>query len=210
MEHKRKGGAEKLRDRKRILLSTAAKHSRKLEDLFGNANITTSVMPPAAKDRIGDKTLTTVTSSTVKTAAENTPSYFKIPSQKNMNQFLAYHPQQPVRSSDGAEHPFLFSKIFRRESGTSRQWVSYDSLSKRLHCYVCVTFSNTSEENPFIVGMSDWRHVYQRIAEHESTRIHKTCSEAFLLFSNGINIRQRLFSQQMQLRKKQVHKKRLV
>lgn len=50
-------------------------------------------------------------------------------------------------------------------------------------------------------GFDDWKHVYQRINEHENSRIHSHSSEAFFLKSQNRDIKMLLTVNQNNRRK---------
>ncbi|KAF0690765.1 Zinc finger MYM-type protein 1 [Aphis craccivora] len=56
--------------------------------------------------------------------------------------------------------------------------------------------------------MSSWKYVYQRINEHESSKIHNHCVEAYLLFTQNRDINTLLFSVKKDKRKEEVAKNR--
>lgn len=87
-------------------------------------------------------------------------------------------------------------------------WLTYNSNSKQLFCYLCLSFSN--ESNLFTTGMSSWKYVYQRINEHESSKVHNHCVEAYNLFTQNCDINTLLFSVQKDKRKEEFPKNREV
>ncbi|XP_050065875.1 uncharacterized protein LOC126554927 [Aphis gossypii] len=75
------------------------------------------------------------------------------PSSTVLSHFFKYHPCQPKDFS----LPFNSNKIFFRENGTNRVWLTFDESSKQLFCSVCLAFA--SESNSFTKGVSDWKHL---------------------------------------------------
>ena len=73
---------------------------------------------------------------------------------------------------------------------------------------MCLAFSK--HDNPFTVGMSDWRHIHQRIGEHEILGHHKDAAHAFLLRENRGNIPELLCGNQTSIAREQVRQRRLV
>lgn len=120
-----------------------------------------------------------------------------------MEFFLKSHPQLPKMNSST---PFNFQKTFYRSDGVQRMWLTYNSNSKQLFCFLCLSFSN--ESNSFTTGMSSWKYVYQRINEHESSKMHNHCVESYLLFTQKRDINTLLFSVQKDKRKEEVKKNR--
>lgn len=59
-------------------------------------------------------------------------------------------------------------------------------------------------------GMQSWKHVHQRIEEHERGHTHQDCAETHFLMSHKGDIESRLMGNQLSLRQEQVRKKRQV
>ncbi|KAF0696605.1 Zinc finger MYM-type protein 1, partial [Aphis craccivora] len=116
----------------------------------------------------------------IKICVNTVNNLFKKPTVLDMEHFLKSHPQLPKIN---LSTPFNFQKTFYRSDGVQRMWLTYNSNSKQLFCYLCLSFSN--ESNSFTTCMSSWKYVYQRINEHESSKIHKHCVEAYLLFTQN-------------------------
>ena len=60
-----------------------------------------------------------------------------------------------------------------------------------------------ASNNPtkFLTGFSAWKHIQQRIDEHESSQKHQACVEAYLRFSSSKMILDLLAVSQTSLRK---------
>jgi len=87
-------------------------------------------------------------------------------------------------------------------------WLTYNSNSKQLFYFLCLTFSN--ESNSFTTGMRSWKYVYQRINEHEESKIYNHCVESYLLFTQKRDINSLLFSGKKDKRKEEAKKNREV
>ncbi|KAL4089590.1 hypothetical protein QTP88_024603 [Uroleucon formosanum] len=117
------------------------------------------------------------------------------PSSTVLSHFFKYHPCQPKDPS----LPFNPNKIFLRENGTNRVWLTFDESSKQLFCSVCLAFA--SESNSFTKGVFDWKHVHQRIKEHESSIVHSRSSESYFLKTQNKDIDSPLFSNLQNIKK---------
>jgi len=93
---------------------------------------------------------------------EESFDYFAQPQSKDLSLFLQFHPQQTPKRA--------IPNIFYTKDGLNRKWLTYCEASHALYCTVCLAFSKpTVSESPFIQGgMQAWKHVHQRIEEHES------------------------------------------
>jgi hypothetical protein len=133
-------------------------------------------------------------------------SFFERPvNAADLNTFFAYHPQQPL-----THIPFNPTKVYRRSDTVSRQWLTFSSLKKQLFCSVCLAYSKSTESNAFITGLDDWRHIYQRIEEHENSKMHANLAEAHVMRIQGSDIVMRLFNNAQTLRNEQVMRRRKV
>lgn len=123
------------------------------------------------------------------------------PKTQDISYFFKFHPYQP-------KDPFLLfssNKIFFRENETNRIWLTFDESSKKLFCSVCLAFA--SEQNTFTKGMSDWKHIHQRINEHENSIIHSRSSESYFLKTANKDIDSLLFSNLNNIAKQNIKKK---
>lgn len=128
---------------------------------------------------------------------------FSRPKAGEIESFFKYHPQQNISDS-------VIKKAFIRKDGSNRIWLSYDEVSKALFCTVCLAFAHDSENNKFINGMSERRHVHQRVEEHEVNECHRRCAEAYLLRNSKAGIKNLLFFNQLNAREQQVKKRRMI
>jgi len=63
-----------------------------------------------------------------------------------------------------------------------------------------------SELNSFTKGVSDWKHVHQRIKEHESSIVHSLSSESYFLKTQNKDIDSLLFSNLQNIKKQNIKK----
>lgn len=99
---------------------------------------------------------------------------------------------------------FNSKKVFYKHVKTIRFRLTYDG--KALFCSVCLAFGN--EINSFVMGMSTWSHMHQRIIEHEQNYVHTYSTEAFVFNHKENSIDYLLFKNQKQVKYERVKKKR--
>ena len=64
------------------------------------------------------------------------------------------------------------------------------------YCTVCLAYAKEKENNAFTEGMKDWKHVHQRIKEHENSKQHNSCAEAHMLSMSQKDMEHLPFSEQ--------------
>lgn len=142
-------------------------------------------------------------------------SLFSRPTLKNVKQFLTFHPNQPKFSKDGTELPFAkanIEKVFFREK-IKREWITYCEINKSLYCYICLMYvKDDNSTAPFTskTGFNDWKHVHQRIGEHEQSKMHKESCKNFMREQKGRSIQNLININLLNEHKLQVQKRRLV
>ena len=77
-----------------------------------------------------------------------------------------------------------------------------------MYCTVCIAYTNEINTNAFTKGMGDWRHLYQRIDEHECSKKHDECARAHLISKQGTDVHSMLFKGHKTIRETQVRNKR--
>jgi len=135
------------------------------------------------------------------TITDSSFDYFSKPKKSELTAFFKYHPRQPT---DGI--PFNPEKAYKQVSCIQRKWLTYSTEKNALFCSVCLAYSKVSDYSTFTSGMSDWKHTYQRISEHENSAGHKSCAEAYLMSVRGTSI----YSEVQTMRNKQVIERRKV
>lgn len=131
---------------------------------------------------------------------------FKRPLPNHLDYFFNIYPIQPI---DQAKFlPFDFKKVFFKKNDALRTWCTYDLNEGKLYCSVCLAFA--TENNTFTIGFNDWRHVHQRMKEHESSKNHDRCSEAYFIHIQKKDIGNLLFVNQKRLQREEVKKCRQV
>jgi len=76
-----------------------------------------------------------------------------------------------------------------------------------MFCSICLAFSS---DNPFTYGLSDWKHIYQCISEHENSKIYNQCYEVYFMHSQQRDVGSLLMCNQMSQQRKEVKKNRQV
>lgn len=130
------------------------------------------------------------------------------PKVNELQTFFDHHPFQTVSNEE--KIPFKPKKVFFRDDGCNRKWLSYNNKNKKFFCSICLAFSSVDDKNTFLSGMFDFKHIYSRIDEHEKSKIHLNSTEAFLLYQKNRNIQSLLFKDQLSKRAEEISKRRAV
>ncbi|XP_025425623.1 uncharacterized protein LOC112694387 [Sipha flava] len=159
-DKKRAGGAAREREKNKKLLLESSKNCKKLNLFFNSAyyekqnsenpvkteelssgtsfHENTENISMSENDDIVDSN-----SEVLCSTSESPPVVFNKfikPSSTVLSNFFKYHPCQPKDPS----LPFNSNKIFLRENGTNRVWLTFDESSKQLFCLVCSAFASES------------------------------------------------------------------
>lgn len=135
---------------------------------------------------------------------EETHDYFARPKSVVLDSFFKYHPQQTPKRK--------LPNIFHTKNGINRKWLTYCEENHALFCTVCLAFTKPSAYDSSFVreGMKDWKHVHQRIEEHEKSHLHQHAAEAYFLRTHKGDIASQLGGNQLSQRQEQVRRKRQV
>ena len=110
---------------------------------------------------------------------------FRKPLVAGIDGFFYFHPKLPDEQVS-----FNVERAFTRATSTGivvrRHWLTFNKLRKSLHCSICFAYSNKS--SVFINGLADFKHIYDRINEHEASTMHSLSAEALLLRKSKANI----------------------
>ncbi|XP_060857136.1 uncharacterized protein LOC132934792 isoform X2 [Metopolophium dirhodum] len=104
---------------------------------------------------------------------EATDMFIK-PRSINFTSFWSFHPHQPKTNI-----PFRPSKLYNRKDGGHRKWISYCVKKKALFCNICLCYGDKS--GSFSKEFSVWKHVYERVSDHEETVTQKLNVDAHLM-----------------------------
>lgn len=197
---KRKGGAEKERDRKKRRLMEESSKCQNLDSFLKPVN-STEHETETNTTKCVESTSTRIESASRNDGTDNLNlndelvvleenNFFNRPANYELIHFFEYHPQRPKSQKN---LPFNIQKVFDRDNDTQRQWLTYSTEKSALFCSICLAFCGTNESNSFIEGMRDWKHVYQRLNEHESSNMHTRNIEAYIRFSANKTIDKYVF-----------------
>lgn len=231
---KRKGGAEKNREKKLKLLEAQASSCKSLKDIFKkkddksspvtilSMNICTSntsssqfqkeitkkradfeqivcVEENSTKEpllscnlfeldtNLENKIIDTISSNTnddlIKLENDLSEDYwFKPPKIEEITIFFKYHPIQINIANFNSE------KLYKRKDKTCRKWVTYSKSQHLFFCLVCLAFHRQIENN-FCKGVIDFKHMYQKLEEHEKSKTHSAAVESFVIQSKNADIK---------------------
>ena len=129
--------------------------------------------------------------------------YFSQPKPNDLTLFFKFHPQQKTNNP-------IVNKLFFYKNGRNRKWVTYNEDKHTLHCSLCMAFGKATDINVYITGMSDWRHSYTRVQQHESSTIHRNCADAYIMRSSKSDLKSLLNINQVSAHREQVRKRRQV
>lgn len=125
--------------------------------------------------------------------------YFIRPPTNFIASYFQYHPHQPKNNI-----PFSADKAYLRKDGGHRMWVTYRPYNPAIFYSLCLLYCKMSDTNTFIKGVTDWKHLYNRIEEHERSNSHQNSVDAHLLKKNHSSVDSLLTYGQRNLRKGQV------
>ena len=123
------------------------------------SNISDEIIPPTHTSELGEENFTPAAIGEM----------FRKPTLGQLEQFFSFHPKFPTEKVS-----FYVKRAYNRTTTTGatlpRHWLSFDNDTRKLHCSLCLAYSQSSI-SVFTSGLADFKHVYQRIEEHESSKI---------------------------------------
>jgi len=129
--------------------------------------------------------------------------WFKPPKIEEITIFFKYHPIQISITNFNSE------KLYKRKDKTCRKWVTYSKSQKLFFCSICLAFHRQLENN-FCKGVIDFKHMYQKLEEHERSKTHSAAVESFIIQSKNADIKTLLCTKNVNLHKKQILDRRAV
>ena len=139
-------------------------------------------------------------------------SWFVKPKRDKVTEYFEFHQHQPETTKFNATNVYFPPD----DSGgrLQRLWLSYCEEKEAIFCNLCIAYGSTfsSNQNPskFPTGFNSWKHIYQRIDEHESSQKHKTSVETHMRFSSNKTVVDLLTVSQTSLHSKQVMQRRQI
>jgi len=83
-------------------------------------------------------------------------------------------------------------------------WVTFRSENPAIFCSLCVLYGKYTDNKTFIHGITDWKHLYNRIEEHECSKCHRNSIDAHILRKKHSSVDHLLTYGQRDLRKSQI------
>jgi len=138
----------------------------------------------------------------------NVISMFCKPSTNQISTFFSFHPIQPHNTSQ--KHLPFNENIFFGDQGNkfNRRWLTYDEKNEMLYCTIYLVYRN--DVSKFRSGFNDWRHITQRVKEHEHSKHHILSAESYMQDKKEKSVSHLLFGAQMEKQRKEVFERRCV
>ena len=139
-------------------------------------------------------------------------SWFVKPKRDKVTEYFEFHRHQPETTKFNNTNVYFGPDDYGGR--LQRLWLSYCEENKALFCNLYIAYGPTtsSNQNPckFLTGFNSWKHIYQRIDEHESSQKHKACVEVHIRFSSNKAVVVLLTVSQTSLNSKQVMQRRQI
>ena len=165
------------------------------------SNISDEIIPPTVPTHTSEQSEENFTLAPI-------GEMFKKPTFGQLEQFFSFHPKIPTEKV-----PFDVKQAYNRTTTTGatlpRHWLTFDNDTRKLHCSLRLAYLQSSA-SVFTSGLSDFKHVYQRIQEHECSKIHSASVEAFLIRKSSRNIVHMVDNSALDIRKREVQQRRAV
>jgi len=124
--------------------------------------------------------------------------------------FIKKHPVQPT--PDLHNLPFDISRVYFRsindgtEHKVHRRWLSFDNVSSKIYCSVCMTFGK-NRDSVFVKGIDiNLKSLYIKINKHEESNVHNEAVSTYLRLDSGKSVKALIHIQRL----KEVQERRLV
>ena len=138
--------------------------------------------------------------------------WFVKPKRDKLTEYFEFHSHQPETAKFNATNMYFGPD----DSGSRLQqlWLSYCEEKEALFCNLSIAYGTTTSSNQnsskFLTDFNLWKHIYQRIGEHESSQKHKACVEAHIRFSSNETVVDLLTVSETSLHNKQVIQRRRI
>ncbi|XP_034062116.1 uncharacterized protein LOC117539872 [Gymnodraco acuticeps] len=237
---KRKGGAQKLRDKKMKALEEGSAKSKKITDFSfgpaagsscsttttGEADVTladTAAIPSGSESSnetdTAQRHLEPSTSSDMMAEDDPAADTDRVSQGQDVSATPVDYFTRPMSGTLDLFFRFhpqqkadkaVVQRAFFCKDGTNRKWLSYSEAREVLFCSLCMAFANPRDSNSFITGMTNFTHIHQRVEEHEQSHAHRGCAEAYFLRFSKNTIQDLLMGPQMSRHREEVRRKRQV
>ena len=91
-----------------------------------------------------------------------------------------------MKTSSADKGKKYFNRLLPNGEVVQRKWFVHSEITNQLYCFVCKLFHNRTQSNSFINGFNDWKHVGNRLNEHEASQRHYECIMKLNLLENGM------------------------
>ena len=139
-------------------------------------------------------------------------SWFIKPKRDKLTEYFEFHSHQPETTKFNATNVYI--RPDDHGGRLQRLWLSCCEEKEAIFCNFCIAYGTTSSSNQnyskFLTGFNSWKHVYQRIDNHESSQKHKACVEAHIRFSSNKTVVDLLTVSQTSLHNTQVMQRRQI
>ncbi|KAJ6649894.1 Zinc finger MYM-type protein 1 [Pseudolycoriella hygida] len=203
----RPSGAEKIREKNKLLLKAAGQspNQKSLLDCFQKSSQVAKKELPINDELSNEPSAEVLTDNSLPKATDpdevevgnaSCDQPFLIPKKDPLSvaSFLHLHPIQPTTCRQ--------SSVFVRSCGNMkvpRRWLSYNIATENFHCVICMAFCVSP--SVWQTGCAfDNRHATTRVKEHESSDVHITAAEAYLRFDRTQRIENLINKEQTLLR----------
>lgn len=91
-----------------------------------------------------------------------------------------------INTSSAEKGKKYFYRLLPNGEIVYRKWLIQSEITNKLYCFVCKLFNNRTQSNALMNGLNDWKHVGDRLKEHETSQRHYECIMKMNLLINGM------------------------